>query len=264
MRKLDKYKASVLFGTMYMLVIVLFAIIYTLLSNDFYNTALQHENSISRENKEIRMELENSIKERYKELNQSDVIIDNKWRLAFDKFKVESMILENQFFTFGLRMHYDNLDSESNPPSISNVGWLKISTDFFPTDVEKPMMESELIIILDENDFGSDDLVLNGEELSKIFNLYPQASFAQVEIPWSIQVRLKGYIDSVQGFPRKIDGGFLRMLYLSMVTITTLGYGDIRPLTNLTRMLVGAEAVIGILLIGWFAHSIINELKNSK
>ena len=47
---------------------------------------------------------------------------------------------------------------------------------------------------------------------------------------------------------------FSRMLYLSMVTITTLGFGDIVPLTNVTRMLIGLESTIGVVILGWFVN----------
>jgi hypothetical protein len=41
-------------------------------------------------------------------------------------------------------------------------------------------------------------------------------------------------------------------LYLSVVTLTTLGYGDIVPAANdaVSRLLVGAEALSGIVIIG--------------
>jgi hypothetical protein len=36
------------------------------------------------------------------------------------------------------------------------------------------------------------------------------------------------------------------MLYLSAITITTVGYGDIVPLTDTARVLVGIQAVYGL------------------
>ena len=51
-----------------------------------------------------------------------------------------------------------------------------------------------------------------------------------------------------------IKFNFPRMFYLSMVTITTLGFGDIVPLTNTTRMLIGLESTIGVIILGWFAN----------
>ena len=49
------------------------------------------------------------------------------------------------------------------------------------------------------------------------------------------------------------------MLYLSVVTITTLGYGDIVPITPLARFFTGIEALGGIVLIGLFLNSLAYE-----
>ena len=52
---------------------------------------------------------------------------------------------------------------------------------------------------------------------------------------------------------------FGRMLYLSAVTITTVGYGDIVPLTNVARSAVAAEAMLGIVAIGLFLNALAHE-----
>jgi hypothetical protein len=54
--------------------------------------------------------------------------------------------------------------------------------------------------------------------------------------------------------PKK--GSFLRMLYFSAATITTVGFGDIVPTTNTVRAVVALEAILGIILIGTFVNLI--------
>jgi voltage-gated potassium channel Kch len=54
----------------------------------------------------------------------------------------------------------------------------------------------------------------------------------------------------MQGFPSSMPGAFGLMLYLSLVTITTVGYGETVPLTAIARLLVGLEATVGIVLLG--------------
>jgi Ion channel len=53
-----------------------------------------------------------------------------------------------------------------------------------------------------------------------------------------------------RGFPADAEGTFLRMLYFSAITITTVGYGDIVPLTHWGRLLAACEATLGIVLLG--------------
>jgi len=48
------------------------------------------------------------------------------------------------------------------------------------------------------------------------------------------------------------DGLFATLLYFSLTTITTLGYGDIVPAVSTSRILAGAEAVIGQLYLAVF------------
>lgn len=49
---------------------------------------------------------------------------------------------------------------------------------------------------------------------------------------------------------------FGTFLYLSVVTITTLGFGDIVPLDSTGRFLVAVEAVLGVVLMGLFLNAI--------
>ena len=46
-------------------------------------------------------------------------------------------------------------------------------------------------------------------------------------------------------------GSFEEAAYFSVVTFTTLGYGDITLVEHDWRMLSGIEALVGILLVGW-------------
>ncbi len=73
---------------------------------------------------------------------------------------------------------------------------------------------------------------------------------------------LDQYNQSLKG---KIAGQneFLRMFYLSTVTITTLGYGDIVPTKDSTRFLVALQSILGMLLMGLFVDSIVNAKKTS-
>ncbi len=45
-------------------------------------------------------------------------------------------------------------------------------------------------------------------------------------------------------------------IYFSVVTITTLGYGDIAPANGVAMLLAGAESLIGITLIGLFLNAL--------
>ncbi|WP_444892139.1 potassium channel family protein [Microbulbifer sp. TRSA001] len=50
--------------------------------------------------------------------------------------------------------------------------------------------------------------------------------------------------------------GLVESIYFSVVTITTLGYGDISPITDAGRILTGTQALLGIVSIGLFLNSV--------
>jgi hypothetical protein len=53
-------------------------------------------------------------------------------------------------------------------------------------------------------------------------------------------------VDRLEG----VRPGFRGYLYYSIVTLTTLGYGDIVPLTNRARVVVGTEVCLGYVMLG--------------
>ena len=63
-------------------------------------------------------------------------------------------------------------------------------------------------------------------------------------------------------FPNSIEAeekSFLTSTYFSIVTITTLGYGEITPNSDLGKILSASEAILGIIIIGLFLSSLWNS-----
>ncbi len=55
------------------------------------------------------------------------------------------------------------------------------------------------------------------------------------------------------------EGLFLRMFYFSAVTATTLGYGEIVPITNVARLTIVLQSVMGLILIGCIIFWVTNR-----
>lgn len=51
--------------------------------------------------------------------------------------------------------------------------------------------------------------------------------------------------------------------YLSLVTITTLGFGDITPSTNVGKIVVSSQAFFGVMILGLFLNSLSHERSKS-
>jgi voltage-gated potassium channel Kch len=73
--------------------------------------------------------------------------------------------------------------------------------------------------------------------------------------------RLAHFYKAAEGDPHYASGLFWRMVYGSAVTVTTVGFGDITPVSSKARLLVGVEAVLGIVFIGLFLNALANRIR---
>ena len=60
------------------------------------------------------------------------------------------------------------------------------------------------------------------------------------------------------------EESFSRIIYFSFTTLTTLGYGDILPLTPLARMLTNLEAIIGQLYPSIFIAILVGDYMSQR
>jgi hypothetical protein len=77
----------------------------------------------------------------------------------------------------------------------------------------------------------------------------------EMEIDHAAREALERYRQSASGDPTIVSNSFPRMLYLSIVTISTLGFGDIVSISDRARALIGLESVLGIVFAGLFLNA---------
>jgi hypothetical protein len=66
------------------------------------------------------------------------------------------------------------------------------------------------------------------------------------------------------GDPKALSGFWWRMLYFSATTITTVGFGDIVPITTTARAFTAIEAISGWLLAGVFLNSLASRIAKNQ
>lgn len=66
------------------------------------------------------------------------------------------------------------------------------------------------------------------------------------------------------GLPIDRWDNFWRLLHLSAATLTTLGYGDVTPVTGRARLLCGLEAIIGVLYAGSFLNWLFSSQEDAR
>jgi len=66
---------------------------------------------------------------------------------------------------------------------------------------------------------------------------------------------IKSYVLGVQGRTASFSNNLVRMMYLSAVVQTTLGLGDLIPMTTAARIAVAIQAIFGIVFAGLFLNA---------
>jgi len=61
------------------------------------------------------------------------------------------------------------------------------------------------------------------------------------------------------GFPIPRQRSYSRMFYFSAVTMSTLGYGDIVPITSRARTAVTCQVILGPVLFGLFLNALVRN-----
>jgi voltage-gated potassium channel len=60
------------------------------------------------------------------------------------------------------------------------------------------------------------------------------------------------------------DISFLESLYFSIITLSTVGYGDIVPLSNPMRVIISVQIVVGVMLLLFGFSEIISYVRERK
>lgn len=75
---------------------------------------------------------------------------------------------------------------------------------------------------------------------------------------------LRELFDGLKGNPIAISSAFPRMLYFSAIVITTVGFGDIVPMTSSARFLVALQAILGVSLAGLFLNALAHRASSFR
>lgn len=95
--------------------------------------------------------------------------------------------------------------------------------------------------------------------VSELFPCGDMEGAACLRMTLADEILLLALADTASGRPWQEQNSFVRMTYFSAVTISTLGYGDIVPVTSRARLLVTVEVILGPLLFGLFLNSLVKE-----
>lgn len=233
----------------YLFVIFFFALFYTAKSNGFYHSTSQFESSLNDDADEILISLEALLKSTS---NFTSNEYDG-WRLMEESFSIHTLKTYDKKLGFSV---YSVFEKNQDLVGMNIDLYFALNPELTTCDDKSECYSTRIIqtvrpIIDKENNF---------------ITLIPQAlayygDINIIKFPIELDKKINGFVAAKEGFPSEASGDFGRMLYFSVVTITTLGYGDVVPITDFNRFLVGLESILGLVLIGLFLNSLSREQK---
>jgi Ion channel len=255
---------SLVYGLLYLSLVPLFAYVYSRLPHkSFHHATIQYEESVGLTERELRNELTAVLSRNLERGLGPDRMLEG-WKVAAPRL--------------------GNLEIGSNDVTTRLYSWLSFGGTPIRLAIQlqcNVRFNLHPIFIRDDKDFkqvGVDESEfsaslqrirsrtpntppLDDHRLLQIFFLpleqesrTPPEGFG-LAIPSSLSRKFEEYADALNGFPTMLKGHFLRMLYLSAVTITT-SFGDILPITGTARTLVTIQSMAGVVIIGLFLNSL--------
>ena len=285
-----------LYAMVYLLLIPTFAFIYWSLGDEFYHSTVKYEQLIREEHPRLTEDLRDSIVKSYRRVHDDSWETEDGWRLLVGDIKLSRLVVDQGRYTLDLQMVFENKKT-----NLFYLSLLRATFSPDPIFPEKDA-KKYLFALCAENSPSSTPTPAPSRShgptpipsvrkvawpireqtpmpLDEIFPLDLEAirggAFGSTQCPFCDQPcgflvtsrelmdRLIAYSNTMEGFPSRASGSFDRMLYLSAMTITTVGYGDIVPITRQARMLLALEAILGIVLIGLFLNAVAHEMKIS-
>lgn len=268
----------------YLFLIILFAFVFWCIREDFYHSTVKYEPFIQTETEEILEGLKTAFVEEAKKKHPNGIVANTEGVFRTSMLRTRTWNVEGGRASFELCAYLPPKPSEVNArwrkslrekPSFHDFPryWgVRVSFNIRPSQfTHKPTLPGEELIWMPNMLITLDQLVSLASKdhgplarASDIFNTFKGLDGKErmyLPISRELSDRILAFADGMRGRPTHLPGNFVRMLYLSAVTITTLGYGDIVPLTTLGRLCITAEAILGMVLIGLFLNSLRGKLK---
>lgn len=246
------------YAFVYLLLIPLFATLYCLLpNNSFYHSTVQYEYSMSSETHNVRQALNNRIEENIKQSYSRTLLSMRGWSLNPTFVYVHSLTSRDDVISFRLSFVLKKTSSQQDlyfDPLVS----FPSATRFTIKDADNTEPIDFKFVTIE--DFGNYTVGSSSQEI--IDALFPSndpdlaGNIRYLRVSPQLSLQMQSMSRGLQGFPSGFSGNFVRMFYLSASTITTLGYGDITPITTTSRILVSMEAIIGIVMLGLFLNAL--------
>lgn len=214
----------------------------------FYHSTSQYEKSLYKDASVVISDLQSSISDGFKNKHSSQSIVVNGWNISINDLVIRGIKTESDDKIL-VEFRWQKLEKNTPDGKIGSYG-VRLKAVIPVLGSDSSIVGSG--IICKPLEFDSNSILMGNNERIDITKLFPYT----ICLSEQENLRLKGFWRSARGFPTDTSDSFLRMLYFSAITATTVGYGDIYPISNTARMVVTFETVAGVVLIGLFLNAL--------
>lgn len=245
---------------------VLFALLYRSMPRDFYHDSASHEPAHTEHRLAVVTGLNEFLQERVNDSPRAVPFPGTSLSICpqdmfFDDIRPSALDdpFDGQYQSLQATLYvsiYDEMWSRiGHIPFIVSlaVDRDRAPTDYFLARVSETTLGSEFV-----NDAVTD--FARRYVTSVMSDSLLGHSLCRIWVSRAVDDAAHSHALSAQGYSFFDEHAMSRALYFSVVTITTLGYGDIIPLTDKARTLVATEAFLGVLTVGLFLTALADRL----
>jgi hypothetical protein len=247
-------KKSIFFAIIYLALIPIFAFLFYLQSDKFYHSTIKVERNFITEQSKILTSLQEIMINNFISVHKDTMLKSGLFSIK--DVELYNLSYSEGYYYFDLMADLNGRQKELPPDPLTFKFCLSWATKIDDNSKEYGVDLSDRKEV---TDLLSEIFPSSRKEVRE--NSLMNNGRGYIVINNSLENRLVNYRNTLQGIPAKSEDNFIRMLYLSSITITTVGFGDIVPTSSYTRILVSIEAVLGIILIGLFINSSYNNRK---
>jgi hypothetical protein len=259
------------YALLYLGLIPCFGIVYSAMSDEFFAPYARFEPAAAADREALATLIRTAILRSLKlpTANPRQISVDG-WNLDMDSINVSSADAgRDSTIEFTATAGITRQD-----PKGSTVSFLQIPVSFSAKSgeiVRKPGYNRSWPNVVRPTTLRIERYLTEKQELTQkfygeIFKSYGESAVIDQTIVLSKleTEKIDKYVSGAEGNASAVSGSCLRMFYFSAIVMTTVGFGDVLPMTPIARLLVAIQAIFGVTLVGLFLNAAAHQASMNR
>jgi len=247
----------------YIVLIPAFALLYYGLPRHFYHSTVKHELALRRDGEAILQDLAKCIVGDLKRFHKGNEVRIESCIAYADMIRLRRIQCEEGEVSFEMTVNVvtDNAEESRRGALMVTRASLRPLSDRHPWPVSVPFPSGKRDVVVRLDPTVAEHKYIGRFDFRRLFVrrgiVGGEGERASMDLHDELFARIRDYAKAHEGIPGSTTGGrFCMMLYFSAVTQTTLGFGDIVPISGLSRYLAALQCILGVAVAGFFLISV--------